>query len=217
MKRENGGGDSLASGQNKFRSDERRIFFSPLKQRLLIRDGKLFVLARVRRKNKLFTGDRLSIFRAQSYFSFTPQIAAGYRGLRDTVWPSRVNCGSYIRSRPEDGAEETGRNCNTGRDFNLVVMGKRNFPAVQRGPSLSTSPSPSLSFSWLDLAFYTRPRPSRASVPHFQIPLPLKIIRSVQNDNYNGTGVARSFRRFYLSIGCAKLAHSDEHDLIFNV
>lgn len=159
--------------------------------------------------------DRLSIFRAQPYFSFTPQIAAGYRGLRDT---SRVNCGSYIRSRSEDGAEETGRNCNAGRDFNLVVMGKRNFPAVQRGPSSLPLPFlflPSLSRG--SISPFTHPRPSRASVLHFEIPLPLKIIRSVQNDNYNDTAVARSVRRFYLSIGCAKVAHSDEHDLIFNV
>lgn len=215
MRREKGRGDSLAPGKINF-ATKKDFFFSPLKQRLLIRDGKLFVLARVRRKNNCLPGSVPRSFARGLTFSFTPQIAAGYRGLRDTVWPSRVNCGSYVRSRPEDGAEETGRNCNTGRDFNLVVMGKRNFPAVQRGPS-----SPllflSLPFSWLDLAFYTRPRPSHASVLHFEIPLPLKIIRSVQNDNYNGTAVARSFRRFYLSIGCAKVAHNVEHDLIFNV
>lgn len=54
---------------------------------MLIRDSKLFVLARVRRKNNCLPivsdRDRLSIFRAQSYFSFIPQIAARDRGLRD--------------------------------------------------------------------------------------------------------------------------------------
>lgn len=38
-------------------------------------------------------------------------------------------------SEEEEEEEEGGWKCNVGRDFNLVVMGKRNFPAVrcQRG------------------------------------------------------------------------------------
>lgn len=80
--------------------------------------------------------------------------------------------------------EETGRNCNAGRDFNLAVMGKRNFPAVRfANEALSLPFVPSL--SRLDFAFRTY---VRVSVLRSEISLTLKITRGAKL--YNGTIIA---------------------------